>query len=626
MRSPAELDQVPWHELTHAYGTADDVPDLLLALYRHDAQEADETIGELFGTICHQGTVSPAAAPAVPFLTHAVHHASARRDHLLMLLASLAGHPPERPASPGAPGSPAAAARTEVCRVLPELVPCLADGERAVRRAALRVIAAVAALLPPEARATVTTRVEALYAGDPVPSVRADALVVLNLLGRELLPLDSELPACRLAAAVLAAERSGPPYAAGLVEIFARDRAATAPDAFPWPGRPTPDEQLTRLLARDPDAALTVAARWITDGDTGSCGSWLAQRVITTWRDREPEVLGLLHASLPHRKETRALAHGLSVIGDWIDRLPEPDPALLDTLYAHARAGDPEIARPALLALVRARDPRALELVLRTPEADALASAATSFPEAAGRLIPALRAQLAAAETVFTCVTLIDALESFGPAAAQAGPELLDCLRTGRAAHAAARLLGLHAVPTPRLVALLREAVRDGDDLTRAAAAAAHHRLTGEPGLALGVFAELLSSGEPVHRLLDATEPLGTAAAPLLPLVEPLPAAGHDGTRMAAAEAHLRISGSPDRALPVITALAGPTPAGVRALRALTALGEVPEEIRPVLRGLAFSPVRLISDPLFEPPGRPDHELRTLAWNLLTTGQRPPTP
>ncbi|MEU6244046.1 hypothetical protein [Streptomyces sp. NPDC047024] len=251
------------------------------------------------------------------------------------------------------------------------MVPCLADGERAVRRAALRAVAAVAVagLLSPEVRASVTARFEALYADDPAPVVRADAMVVLNLLGRELLPLDSESPECRLAAAVLTAERSGPPYPAGLVEIFARDGSTTnlGTDTFPWPGDHSSDGRLTRLLSRDPDAALTVAARWITAGDPDSRGSWLAGRILTTWRDREPQAIALLHASLPHQKDTRALAYRLSMIGDWITHLPEPGLALRDTLYAHAHSEDPEITRPALLALIRARDSRALELVLRAP-------------------------------------------------------------------------------------------------------------------------------------------------------------------------------------------------------------------------------------------------------------------
>jgi hypothetical protein len=136
------------------------------------------------------------------------------------------------------------------------------------------------------------------------------AMVVLARFGQATAPLDSPLPEVRLAAAMLGAERSGPPYPTELVEIIAEDGGEPDPgdDDFPWPGTTTSDEHLTRLLTRDPDAGLAVAARWIAAGDLGSRGSWLAREIAETWRDREPEVLDLLLAALPHQKEARALA------------------------------------------------------------------------------------------------------------------------------------------------------------------------------------------------------------------------------------------------------------------------------------------------------------------------------
>jgi hypothetical protein len=49
------VDDVPWRDLRHAYGTAHDVPALLRALGSASG-EADEALGALFGSICHQGT------------------------------------------------------------------------------------------------------------------------------------------------------------------------------------------------------------------------------------------------------------------------------------------------------------------------------------------------------------------------------------------------------------------------------------------------------------------------------------------------------------------------------------------------------------------------------------------
>jgi hypothetical protein len=58
------LDAIDWSELTHAYGSAQDVPGLLRDL----ADGSQEAISIFYGNIWHQGTVYEATAPTVPFL------------------------------------------------------------------------------------------------------------------------------------------------------------------------------------------------------------------------------------------------------------------------------------------------------------------------------------------------------------------------------------------------------------------------------------------------------------------------------------------------------------------------------------------------------------------------------
>ena len=58
------LDDVLWSTLEHAYGPADDVPEILRDVARGDT----EAVGALYGNIWHQGTVYPATSKAVPFL------------------------------------------------------------------------------------------------------------------------------------------------------------------------------------------------------------------------------------------------------------------------------------------------------------------------------------------------------------------------------------------------------------------------------------------------------------------------------------------------------------------------------------------------------------------------------
>ncbi len=62
------LDRVPWAELEHAYGAAEDVPELLRKLLDPDPAVRSETIWTLYGNVFHQGTRYPATPYVIPFL------------------------------------------------------------------------------------------------------------------------------------------------------------------------------------------------------------------------------------------------------------------------------------------------------------------------------------------------------------------------------------------------------------------------------------------------------------------------------------------------------------------------------------------------------------------------------
>jgi hypothetical protein len=62
------LDEVPWSTLTHAYGSAADVPELLRGLASADPDEREAALSELHGNAWHQGAVYPATPHLVPFL------------------------------------------------------------------------------------------------------------------------------------------------------------------------------------------------------------------------------------------------------------------------------------------------------------------------------------------------------------------------------------------------------------------------------------------------------------------------------------------------------------------------------------------------------------------------------
>lgn len=80
------LDDVPWERLTHAYGKATDVPDLLRALARGKRSALDE----FYGNIWHQGTVYEATSYAVPFLVEILTAPKADKEGILGLLSSIA--------------------------------------------------------------------------------------------------------------------------------------------------------------------------------------------------------------------------------------------------------------------------------------------------------------------------------------------------------------------------------------------------------------------------------------------------------------------------------------------------------------------------------------------------------
>lgn len=85
------LDDIDWASLTHAYGSASDVPALLRALATGNESSRAAAIGELFGNIYHQGTVYSASAPALPYLYELLGSPDVPgKDWIAYLIASIA--------------------------------------------------------------------------------------------------------------------------------------------------------------------------------------------------------------------------------------------------------------------------------------------------------------------------------------------------------------------------------------------------------------------------------------------------------------------------------------------------------------------------------------------------------
>jgi hypothetical protein len=91
MRVPRDLNSIDWASLTHAYGSAEDVPGLLSDLRSADAEVRNEARYELNGNIFHQGTRYEASAYAVPFLLElAADPTTPDRHEVISLLTGLA--------------------------------------------------------------------------------------------------------------------------------------------------------------------------------------------------------------------------------------------------------------------------------------------------------------------------------------------------------------------------------------------------------------------------------------------------------------------------------------------------------------------------------------------------------
>jgi tetratricopeptide (TPR) repeat protein len=91
----AGLEAVDWHRLHHAYGPADDVPNLLRLLQSDDAEVRDAAWEELYSNVWHQGDVYQATPYVVPFLLRLLEaEAVPGKSDLLAFLQAIASGAP----------------------------------------------------------------------------------------------------------------------------------------------------------------------------------------------------------------------------------------------------------------------------------------------------------------------------------------------------------------------------------------------------------------------------------------------------------------------------------------------------------------------------------------------------
>ncbi|GLZ80813.1 hypothetical protein Afil01_56200 [Actinorhabdospora filicis] len=323
------LDDIDWAKLSHAYGSAGDVPRQLRELASPDEETRHGALGELFANIYHQGTRYKATPKAVPFLWElAADPGIGDRDAILRLLALVTvgfdeQHLPGgfdldelRDAARGGEALAVYGSRSwakllySIHRAVSKgthiAAGLLSDADAGVRCSAAYVLA----WFPDR-----PGHVPALLglASDPVDAVAATAIVAASLIGGEVPPalLDDERRPVRWAASVALAgtgdaraiaeltswlSEGGEPLDVPFLEGNVRALAALALERAGGDVFDVLLDGLTRLTGTE---ALTVAYR------------------VLAMAFPEPVAAGVAFGALPERQRrvVRALAHAR---GPWL--------------------------------------------------------------------------------------------------------------------------------------------------------------------------------------------------------------------------------------------------------------------------------------------------------------------
>lgn len=338
-----DLDTIDWAAVSHAYGPATTMPDLLRALTSSDAEVYEQAIGELFNSICHQGTVYEATATAVPFLIRLAAAAEIRpRADILGLLGAAAD------------GSGYLEAHGQMdfyrrMRQTPEFEQML-DNERRVARAAFDAV-------------TQGAGVYLRLLNDPDPQIRMSAADLLPLCAS----ISDEIEATLRFAITQEADAL---VKASLVRALVKTWAA--PGFRPETPRPLSEEQagyLAQLFgATDENVAVRVSA----------AAGLLADHRLAMW-DEVRQVCGeALNAygsadtgmPMPYGLDTlhlisTALRDEPRLFFDWlIELLGSPDEKTIDAVSFHlgnlinAWRWASEAAAPHLIRLAESDNPK----------------------------------------------------------------------------------------------------------------------------------------------------------------------------------------------------------------------------------------------------------------------------
>ncbi|MEU1147562.1 HEAT repeat domain-containing protein [Streptomyces sp. NPDC005863] len=472
------LDAQPWHSHSHAYGSAEDVPQLLRALTGGDVDAAEEALSELYGSVLHQGTVYAASVATVPFLAR-IAAAGHRTADVLALLGGMAESEDEYGVAPGA-------VRAAAADQLPLLLPLLTSPDPEVRRTAAWTVSHT------RATATVLPALRARWAEESEPSARAEALAGIARLDPQsgaaaaAAVLDPSQPAAVRMAAVFASLDAGVPWTEPMhttmlsllpadplrsdLDLGRGEPLAAVVEALLGRGRRTEREGVFALI----DAALRDDR-----AEVRAEGLWAADRACSLSRSAPRRLVRNLRAAAVDDESVTAMssllgrlgsvaAPAADILASVAGRNPEHEDDHADQALAALVLVAPTKAAP-LLAAGFGRRPRALDAAARFEGPED-----SGFPYSRD-LLDAVRDHLARPEALRgnTPWQLTNLLAGWGAEAAPALPELCAALShfPGQAAWAIGCVAAECAPPErARAVSSLRAAAAEGGGLSVAKA------------------------------------------------------------------------------------------------------------------------------------------------------------